>query len=225
MDLAALFSGGKDSSLAIQRILKRGLAVVKLVSIFPKSPESYMFHYPNIHLTEMQAKAMEIPFVKRVSAGKKEEELKDLEDALNSIRKDIDGVVVGALASKYQRDRIKSICDILNLSMQAPLWGEDPLKLWKEAIEEGFKIIIVGVACEGLGKEWLGKQINEKVLSKLERLSKKHKFHLGGEGGEFETLVLDAPFFKKRLVVKRAKKEWSVDSGLYIIEKAQLQEK
>jgi ABC transporter with metal-binding/Fe-S-binding domain ATP-binding protein len=225
MKLAALFSGGKDSSLAIHRSLERGLAVVKLVSIFPKSPESYMFHYPNIHLTELQSRAMEIPLVKKVSEGQKEKELKDLEGALNQIRRDIDGIVMGALASRYQRDRIKRICEKLNLSLEAPLWGEDPEKLWKEAIEKGFKIIIVSVACEGLGREWLGKLINREALSDLKNLSDKHKFHLSGEGGEFETLVLDAPFFKKKLMIKEGIVEWSEDSGFFHIRDAQLQQK
>lgn len=225
MKLAALFSGGKDSSLAIQRVLERGLAVVKLVSIISKSPESYMFHYPNVHLTELQAKAMGIPIVKMGSEGEKEEELKDLENALSQVRKDVEGVVVGALASNYQRDRIKKICTGLGLSLEAPLWGEDPEKLWKEAIEKGFRIMIVGVACEGLGREWLGRVIDSRALEELKKLSKKYRFHLGFEGGEAETFVLDAPFFKKRLVIKKAKTEWQGDSGFYLIEDAQFENK
>jgi diphthine-ammonia ligase len=225
MRLAVLFSGGKDSSLAMQRVMERGLSVTKLVSIVSKSPESYMFHYPNIQLTELQARAMEIPLVKKVSEGKKEKELKDLEEALRQIRKDVEGVVVGAIASRYQRDRISKICTRLGLSMEAPLWGEDPGKLWNEVIERGFKIIIVGVACEGLGREWLGREIDSKAFGELERLSKKYRFHLGGEGGEFETLVLDAPFFRKRLVIKKAETEWQGDSGYYWIKQAWLVDK
>jgi diphthine-ammonia ligase len=225
MNLAALFSGGKDSSLAIQRVLERGWSVTRLVSIISRNPESYMFHYPNIELTELQARAMGIPLVSRISEGVKEEELKDLEEALKAVKRDVKGVVVGALASSYQRDRVASVCKRLRLSMEAPLWGENPGKLWRESLEKGFRIMIVSVACEGLGKEWLGRVIDSKVLEELELLSRKHKFHLGGEGGEFETLILDAPFFGRRLAVKKARKEWKDDSGLFRIDEAELVDK
>jgi diphthine-ammonia ligase len=225
MNLAALFSGGKDSSLAIQRVLDKGWSVTRLLSIIPRNPESYMFHYPNIELTELQARAAGIPLVSRVSEGVKEEELKDLEDALKAVSRDVKGVVVGTLASSYQRDRAASICKKLGLSMEVPLWGEDPGRLWREALEKGFRIMIVAVACEGLGKDWLGRVIDSRALQELELLSKKHRFHLGGEGGEFETLVLDAPFFGRRLAVKKARKEWKDDSGLYRIEEAELRDK
>lgn len=225
MNLAALFSGGKDSSLAIQRVLDRGWSVTRLVSIIPSNPESYMFHYPNIELTAMQASAAGIPLVSRASPGVKEEELRDLEAALKSVRGDVKGVVVGAIASTYQRDRVSSVCKRLGLSMEAPLWGEDPGKLWREALGRGFSIMIVAVACDGLGREWLGRVIDSKALDELEALSRKHRFHLGGEGGEFETLVLDAPFFGRRLAVKKARSEWRGDSGLYLIEEAELRNK
>ena len=225
MKVAALFSGGKDSCLAVQRTLERGWVVTRLVSIISRNPESYMFHYPNIQLTEMQARAAGIKLVKRASEGVEEEELRDLEEVLGTLTREISGVVVGALASRYQRDRVAAVCRRLGLSMEAPLWGEDPGKLWREALEKGFRIMIVGVACEGLGREWLGRVIDSKALGELERLSRKHKFHLAGEGGEFESLVLDAPFFRKRLVVKKAEKEWQGDSGYYWIKEAGLVDK
>jgi diphthine-ammonia ligase len=225
MKVAALFSGGKDSSLAVQRALERGWIVTRLVSIVSRNPESYMFHYPNIQLTEMQARAAGIRLVKKVSEGVKEEELRDLEDVLRPLTREVSGVVVGALASRYQRDRVAAVCRRLGLAMEAPLWGEDPGKLWREALEKGFRIMIVGVACDGLGREWLGRVINLRALGELERLSRKHSFHLGFEGGEAETFVTDAPFFRKRIVVKSAEREWQGDSGYYWIREAGLEDK
>jgi len=81
------------------------------------------------------------------------------------------------------------------------------------------------VACEGLGREWLGRVIDSRALKELEKLSNKHRFHLAGEGGEFESLVLDAPFFRKRLVVKKAKSKWQGDSGYYWVKEAGLVDK
>ncbi len=225
MKVAALFSGGKDSCLAVQRVLEKGWIVTKLVSIISRNPESYMFHYPNIQLTEMQARAAGIKFVKRFSKGVKEDELRDLEEVLRPLTKGISGVVVGALASRYQRDRVAAVCRRLGLSMEAPLWGQDPARLWREVLEKGFEIMIVGVACDGLGREWLGRIIDSKSLGELKKLSKKYRFHLGFEGGEAETFVIDGPFFIKKLVVKKAEREWQGDSGYYWIKEARLVDK
>ncbi len=225
MRVAALFSGGKDSSMAIQRVIEKGWHVTHLISIISRNPESYMFHFPNIKLTEMQARAMEIPIISRTSKGIKEEELIDLEDALKSISNDIDGVVVGALASRYQSDRVASLCRKLGLSMEAPLWGEDPEKLWEEALNKGYRVMVVSVACDGMGKKWLGRVIDNKALEELKILSRKYRFHMGFEGGEAETFVMDSPLFKKRINIVKARKIWDRDSGLYVIEKANLADK
>jgi len=225
MKLIALFSGGKDSSLAVQRALEEGYNVTTLLTVTPENPESYMFHFPNTSLTKLQSEAAEIPIVNVESKGVKEEEVNDIEKALRPLSDHADGLVVGAIASKYQAERIQGICDRLSLQMFAPLWHNDPKDMWLEMIAKGFCIMIVGVACQGLGKVWLGRVIDEKALAELEKLSRKHSFHLGGEGGEFETLTLDAPFFKKRLVIKDANTTWEEDSGSFHIKRAELKAK
>jgi diphthine-ammonia ligase len=222
MKLAALFSGGKDSSLAVQRSLESGWKVTHLVSITPKRPDSYMYHYPNIQLTALQAEAAGIPLVRASSEGVKEEEVKDIEKALKPLARKVDGVVVGALASVYQKERVERVCKMLGLSMVAPLWKQDPKQLWLELFAKGFKIMVVGVACDGLGRDWLGRAMDEKSLKELESLSRRFRFHLGGEGGEFETLCLDAPFFRKQLSVEEARSVWEGDSGHFHIDKAML---
>ena len=222
MKVAVLFSGGKDSVLALYKALRK-FEVKALVSIFPKNPASWMFHYPNIRITKLQAKSMGIPIITKVTEGKAEEELEDLEGVLMSV-KGIEGVVSGALASKYQKERIGRIASKLGIRSFAPLWGKDPGKHWKEVLELGFKVIITGVACEGLGREWLGRDINTHSLEELKKLSAKYKFHLGGEGGEFETLVLDGPVFRKRIEVKESEIEWDskTKSGIFLVKKAVL---
>ena len=63
MKLGALFSGGKDSTLAIVKARDKGHEVACLISMISKNPESYMFHVPNVHLTKLQAKAMDLPLL------------------------------------------------------------------------------------------------------------------------------------------------------------------
>ncbi len=222
MKVAVLFSGGKDSVMALHRALQE-FEVKTLVSVFPKSPASYMFHYPNVSITEMQARALGLPIVTKVTEEGVEKELKDLEDVLGSI-KGIEGVVSGALASRYQRDRIDRIAGKLGIKSLAPLWGIGLEGYWKNILELGFRVIITGVACEGLGKEWLGREIDRESFRELKKLSEKHRFHLGGEGGEFETLVLDGPIFRKRIEIKESEKEWEekTKSGIFLVKKAVL---
>ncbi|MBN2330877.1 MAG: diphthine--ammonia ligase [Candidatus Aenigmarchaeota archaeon] len=219
MRAAVLFSGGKDSALAAYEARQAGLEIRYLVSIMPESNESYMFHHPNIELTRVQAGLMGIPIITRATRGEKEVELLDLELALQSIRKGIDSVVSGAVASEYQKKRVDMVCGKLGLRSHAPLWHRDPLGLWRSCLDNGFRVMITAVACDGLDRRWLGKVIDEEGLAKLRKLSERHRFHLGGEGGEFETLVIDCPLFKKGMKIERKGIEWDekTNSGMLAV--------
>ena len=87
MRLAVLFSGGKDSTFAVHLAKQAGHNVVCLVAMQPKNDASFMYHAPNIDWTKLQAKAMNIPIVVVPTAGKKEEELNDLQSALGKLKK------------------------------------------------------------------------------------------------------------------------------------------
>jgi diphthamide synthase (EF-2-diphthine--ammonia ligase) len=142
--VAVLFSGGKDSTLALYDSLQKGMDVKYLVSMISSNPESYMFHYPNMSMA-------------------------------------------------------------------------------KKLLDSGFEVMITSVSADGLGKEWLGKVIDKPALEKLKKVAKKHKIHLSGEGGEFETLVLNGPIFKRRLEVTSSEVQWEGDTGRFVIKDARLQ--
>lgn len=203
MRLAALFSGGKDSALAMHIMQKRGYEVSCLISMKSKNPDSYMFHTPNIDLVELQAKAMEIPIIIQSTKGVKEKELADLKKAIVQARKKfyIDGVIVGAIRSAYQRDRVEKVCDKLGLKVFAPLWHMDQDKEVALLIKEGFNAILVSIAAYGLDKSWLGQKINASLLESLRKLKSGIGLNIAGEGGEYESLVLDGPMFKKKLTI------------------------
>jgi len=227
MRLAALFSGGKDSTYAVYDSLKKGHGVACLVSLIPKSPESYMFHYPNAEYTKLQAESMGIPIIIRRTAGEKEKELDDMEAALADAKEkfNISGIVAGALASRYQKERVEMVAKKLNLELLAPQWNIEPEKYWDMLLDEDFNVMIIGVACEGLDKSWLGRTMNRQSLEELKLLAKKYRFHLAFEGGEAETFVTDCPIFKKRLEIQEARKEWSSDSGFYFFKNVKLVDK
>jgi ABC transporter with metal-binding/Fe-S-binding domain ATP-binding protein len=226
MKLGVLFSGGKDSTLALYKALKYH-EIACLISIFSENPESYMFHVPNIHIVDLQAEAMEIPLIKKTTHGKKEKELIDLKEAILEAKKcfGIEGVVTGAVRSIYQASRIQKICKRLGLWCFNPLWLEDELLLLEELVEKGFKVIISGVFAYPLKKELLGREIDPEVISLLKSFQERYMISPAGEGGEIETTVLDTPLFKKRIEIVDYSVDYSENRGIFIIKKARLVEK
>jgi len=223
MRVAALVSGGKDSVLALYRAQQMGHTIEVLATMIPKRDDSYMFHFPNIHLTELLSRAVEIPLVKAETLGIKDKELVDLKKLLSSL--DVEGVVSGAVSSSYQKQRIQKICNELGLKSITPLWNQDPIGLMREIIDLKFKVIIVGVYAYGFDKSWLGKEINSVTLEKLVDLHNKYKISLVGEGGEYESLVLDAPFYKKRIEILEAEINYENNSGVLFVKEARLIDK
>jgi ABC transporter with metal-binding/Fe-S-binding domain ATP-binding protein len=223
VNLAALFSGGKDSTYAIYIAQQRGWNVEYLVTVIPEK-DSMMFHHPNIGLTEHLSTAMGIPHVAVASAEGEEEELKALSKALGQLR-DIDGVVTGAIASDYQWSRINGICEKMGLKTFSPLWRMDGMMILSDMVKAGFAIIFDGVSAEGLDSSWLGKKLESGTLEELANLMMKNRINVSGEGGEFETLVLDGPNLEKRLVIEDSSVDWRRDSGILMVEKAALEDK
>jgi diphthine-ammonia ligase len=221
--LAALVTGGKDSVLALYRAQKIGHKIEFLATMIPKRADSWMFHFPNIHLTDHLSKAVEIPLVKAETSGIKEKELDDLEKLLASL--DVEGVVSGAVASVYQKERIERICKELGLESVTPLWHQDPLSLLKEMIDLKFNVIFVGVYAYGFDERWLGREIDSAVVEKLVELHEKYGISLVGEGGEYETLVLDAPFFKKRLQIVKSEIDYKEHCGVLSVKEVRLVDK
>ena len=222
MKLAALISGGKDSSFAIYKALQEGHEVTDLVTIISANEDSYMFHSANIHLTGLIADACGIPLTSQISTGAKEKELKDLKKALSQLN--IDGVIVGAIESEYQASRVRRICDELGIKMYAPLWHMESERLLRE-MTKLMDIRIVKVAAAGMDESWLGRRFDEKLIEDLKALNRKYRVHIAGEGGEYESLVLDAPFYKKRIDLLKIRNIWKGDHGIMKVVAAQLNEK
>jgi len=219
MRLAALTSGGKDSLYAVYLARKEGHDIRYLLSMIPESHESYMFHHPNIELTQIQAELMGIPLLVEKTSGEKEKELKDLERLILRVKDEVDGILTGTIASSYQRERIDRICKKFSLECISPLWHINPERYWHELMRSGFRIMITSVSAEGLDKGWLGRIIDEKTVDELKELNRRFKIHLSFEGGEAETLVLDCPMFRKGIKIVEAKREWDGQRGTYVIKR------
>ncbi|MFT4884706.1 MAG: diphthine-ammonia ligase [Natronomonas sp.] len=204
----SLFSGGKDSSWALYRALQQDRPVERLVTVHPEG-DSFMYHVPATELASLAAESIGIPLVDvhpedfEAEAGTNEDsgergdrELEPLEDALVDLSEElggIGGVTAGAVESSYQTTRIEGMCDRLDAELFAPLWQEDPRELAEAMLDAGFEITIIRVAAYGLDESWLGRTLDAEALAELEDLNEEYGVHILGEGGEFETLVTDAP--------------------------------
>lgn len=225
--MLALFSGGKDSLYAAYLAIKEGHEVVSLLSLESERDDSYMFHIPNINLTSFQAEALGIPLIKRKVRGEKEKEVDELHEIIGELIKKykIEGIITGAIESNYQRERIQKIADYYGIYHYAPLWKINTLKYMEDLIKNEFKAVIVSVSALGLDESFLGAIINEEILDKLKNLNKKYGVHLAGEGGEYETFVIDSPIFTKKLKIEKSRKKIENLNGILIIDSIKLENK
>jgi len=226
MRLGVLFSGGKDSTLALHKATEKA-KVVCLITLVSENKESFMFHTPNIEVTALQAEALCLPLILKKTMGKPEKELEDLEKGITHAVKDfgIDGIVTGAVESVYQAARIQEICNRLGVWCINPLWKRNQKKLLEEILAEGYRTIISGVFAYPLDETWLGKQIDESMIKKLMALSEEYGLSPSGEGGEIETTVLDTPLFKKKIEILASEVAAQGNSGIFRIKRARLTEK
>lgn len=207
MSWAALTSGGKDSVLACQKAIDSGKDVRFLVTVRPENTESYMFHSANLDAVPVIAKVAGMEYVGIPTRGKKEEELRDLEKGLADL--DIKGVVAGAVASEYQADRIRSITDRLDLSLYTPLWHMNTLDLVREVADRMDARIVV-TAADGLDESFLGARFDDILIQRLIAVARTRQINIAGEGGEYESLTLNAPFYARPVTYATAEIRSSV---------------
>jgi len=231
--------------------MKQGHEIACLVTVVSGSRESYMYHVPAIGMTELMAEAIGVPRFVIHTEGEKEKELEPLRRALATMavkRKGtdgktsgqdpgrwtpgdagdgtwIEGIVSGAVESEYQRSRLAGICEELGIECLTPLWHTQTEDFLTELVGSGYEIMISGVFAHGLDESLLGKIIDEGIIEKFRVLNRQYRVSMVGEGGEFETAVLAAPFYRKRVVVDEMERVWERDSGYVVVKRAHLEDK
>ncbi|XP_065833512.1 uncharacterized protein [Oscarella lobularis] len=219
MKVVGLISGGKDSCFNLLKCLAEGHQLVAVANLCPPKGEneldSYMFQTVGHEAVPLLAEAFgSLPFYRRtisgqaISTGKtylssSHDEVEDLYQLLRSIQSEIcfDGVSVGAIRSDYQRVRVENVCGRLGLTCLAYLWRVDQKILLEEMICSGVDAIVIKTAAMGLSpSKHLGKSIRS-LHSKFCEMNDSFGFHVCGEGGEYETLVVDCPLYEKRFVI------------------------
>lgn len=204
----ALITGGKDSTYALVRAVEDGLEVECLATAEPERDDSWMFQAANIHMARLVAEAMGMSdrHVRVRVSGVKEREVDELLEGLRRARKEyeFDVIVVGAIASRYQRARVERIAEALGARVYAPQWGADPEEYLLDIIRSGVRFIITSISTMGLPAGYLGVPVDESRAIEIIKLSRRYGFHPAFEGGEAETLAFDSPLHRRGMVCLRA---------------------
>jgi ABC transporter with metal-binding/Fe-S-binding domain ATP-binding protein len=225
MKLAALFSGGKDSTYSIYKVKQMGHDVKCLITVFPKSSNSHLLHFPAIKLTELQSSTLKIPHItSTLDSDELSEELRCIGVLLEKAKRDfkIEALVHGGISSEFQKKCFEKICRQNGLKAIAPLWQINSKEYMNTLIDSKFKFILTSVSSDGLDQTWLGRIISAYDISQLNDLSGKYGFNLNFEGGEAETFVVDCPLYSEPILITKSKIIWDGYRGRFEIEAASL---
>jgi len=201
-----MYSGGKDSTFAIDHALEKGWDIRYLISIKPNRTDCYLFHYATVEHTKDLAKILDIPHI--LEKCKVADPIKEAEIVKKIVKKQqktnpVNAVVLGGTG--LQETQLRSIQDALRplgIEVFAAHAGEEHDLVVEKMLEKGYEIMITQVASDGLMR-WLGKKLTKDNFNELKEDSVAFQFHIGFEGGYADTLVLDGPIFSKRLEVEK----------------------
>ncbi|MHB8633563.1 MAG: diphthine--ammonia ligase [Thermoplasmatota archaeon] len=216
MRVVALLSGGKDSVAAIDVAQNHGWNVVVALTVTPAQDDAWLFHTPNLGVVRGVAECLGIPLVEAACRTGADREVEDLEMALRGVARAfaVDGIVSGAIESDYQRTRIEAIAHRLALKSFAPLWHKDAWAYLTPML--GWDIRFARVAADGVPNAWAGERLDARHLAAL--MGHPARPHPAGEGGEYETLVLAAPCYRRRLVVDRSHVEATAARATWVVD-------
>ncbi|KAK6457689.1 adenine nucleotide alpha hydrolase [Scheffersomyces xylosifermentans] len=214
MKFVALVSGGKDSFFNIHHCLSNGHELVALGNLYPQETDrdeidSFMFQTVGHDIIDSYSECLDVPLYRQAITGSssnqqleysitENDEIEDLYKLLLQVKEkhpDLEAVSCGAILSHYQRTRVENVCGRLNLTSLTYLWQRNQEELMQEMISNDLDARLIKVAAIGLNAKHLGKSISE-VFPHLLKLNQMYDVHVCGEGGEFETIVLDSPIFK-----------------------------
>jgi len=177
------------------------------------------FHGTEAKLIQLQAEALGIPLVQKETTGDEYEQ--EFKEAVRSlIPNGIRGMIFGDIYLQEHKDWVERVCGELGIGAIEPLWGKEPERILLDFVNTGFEAIIVSAKSELLGKEWIGQKVDKEFFNYL----RENGIDVCGENGEYHTLVLNGPMFKKKIRIRKAKSirrdgYWFLDTLEYSLEK------
>lgn len=213
------WSGGKDSCLACYKAMKQGYDVKLLLNFISRGSKRGCFHGLEGRLLKFQAEQVGIPLVQWEVSPDMQKYEEEFKEAVNKLRADAQAMIFGDIYLLEHESWIERVCRDLNIKAVEPLWEVPTDEILEEFIGLGFKTMIVSCKADVMGSEFLGQIIDKKMIKEL----KKKGVCPCGENGEFHTLVVDGPIFKKPINILEAEpvikesfwKHWFLDIKAY----------
>ena len=188
---ALMWSGGKDSALALMRARGRGLDVTRLINIYDPATDRVRFHATRRELIQAQADAIGLPVVQYGVAWERyDSAFRELLAGLKT--EGFRGVVFGDIhladVRAWYEDRVRAS----GLEHVEPIWGDPPAKLVAEFVASGSRAVITCVELPKLDETWLGRIIDERFLRDIGPLP----VDAAGENGEYHSFTFAGPLFR-----------------------------
>jgi len=215
MSYISSWSGGKDSCFACYQALTQGYKISHLANFVSQEFKRVSFHGTEAELIQLQSQATGIPLLQKATTWDGyEQEFK--EGVKSLLPQGIRGMVFGDIFLQEHRDWVERVCGELGIEAILPLWNKDTEKIFTDFIDAGFEAIIVSAKDELIDKDWIGQRVDRKFLAYL----KTKNIDPCGENGEYHTLVVNGPLFKRRIEIIESRtinrdNHWLLDTGKY----------
>ena len=200
MKFIMAYSGGKDCTLALDRMIRQGHEPVALFTTI--SAEGFNFnHVIRKEVFQAYEECLGVPvvFCRASEIHHAEPIYKDLKGAIDKYK--AEALCTGDIYLEHVASWNKRMAEDLGVEWSCPLWNEPTEKLLDEFLERGYKARIKAVETDRLGTEYLGKEITHELISEF----KQKGIDVCGENGEYHTITVDGPIFKKPLPVIMSK--------------------
>ena len=211
----ASWSGGKDSCFACYLALNQGYKISRLVNFISQEFKRVSFHGTESRLIQLQSQSLGIPLLQRETTWNGYEQ--EFREAVRSLLPHgIKGMVFGDIYLQEHKDWVERVCGDLGIEAIEPLWDKSSEKVFTDFIDAGFEAIIVSAKAELIDEDWIGQRVDRNFMEYL----KAKNIDLCGENGEYHTLVVDGPLFKRRIEVTESRtikrdSYWFLDTGKY----------
>ena len=199
-DKAAIssWSGGKDSCLACYKAMQSGYEIKHLLNFISREYKRCCFHGTEYRLLRHQAEAIGIPMVQREVSADMQKYEEEFKEAVNALRDEgIGSMVFGDVYLMDHASWVERVCKDLKIAPVEPLWKIPAEEVVDEFVRLGFKSVIVSCKADLLGKEFLGRVIDRSIINEF----KERGVCPCGENGEYHTLVVDGPIFKRPIEI------------------------
>ncbi len=202
MKVGIMFSGGKDSTFAIDYCVSRGWSIEWLLSVKPNRTDCFLFHFATVEHTPVLAEQM--GFKHRLitcSVADPEQEAELVRKEVETLPK-VDAVVLGGVGlQETQLRSIQTALQPLHIEVFAAHAGQEHDKVMLAMLDQGYRFMITQIASDGLGQKDLGLVLSPDNIQQFFSRSAKFGFHVGGEGGYYDTFTIDGPLFKNKVQV------------------------